>query len=280
MSPHDDDQGVQAARDEAAIAGRAMTGDDAALVEIVHDLREAARLPAPMPSVALAAVLAQGLSEDSTSRGIGVVDLAAARTRRRALRYVLGTGVAVGLALGGTAAAAAVRDGVPLGEVPGEVGHRISETVTGALESVGMRPAAPATDQSPDPGPGPSENGAPGPSDRDAGHRDETDAGNGRAGGAPGTPAGPSDQGEGTGRHDDAPGRPDQRPEPGDADPGRSDDESGRRGSTGGTDTGRGDDTGQGSGTDPRPLHPPPDREPPPASPISDDPYPWKGPGR
>jgi len=254
MSPRDDDRGVQASRDEAAIAGRAMTGEDAALAELAVVLREGARRPAPAPSTALAAMLTEGLSTDSTSHvaEVEVVDLGAARARRLAARYVVGAGVAVGLALGGTAAAAAVRDGVPLREVPGEVGHRISQTVTGALESIGLRQTAPA-DQVPDPRQGPADDGAPGPSDRAPGHQDETDGG-GTSDMTPGAPAAPSDPGEGAGRSDDTQGRPDRQPEPGVVDQGRDGDETGRQGSTGGTDTGGasrdGDGDGQGQGPD------------------------------
>ncbi len=233
MSPDDDDQGVQAARDEAVIAGRAMTGDDAALVGLVEVLREGARRPAPTPSPELAALLTHGVSPELAKPMAEVVDLGAVRARRRrAARYVVSAGLAAGLALGGSAAAAAVHDGVPLSEVPGEIGHRISTTVTGALASLGLRPGNPAPDRVPDPLPGSSESSAPGRSGDAPGQQGGAGDDPGRSGEAPGAPRATPDPGQDPGRSGEAPGRQDQTPAPATTAPGRSGDAPGHQDQT------------------------------------------------
>jgi len=162
VRPDDDDVDVSDARDEAVIAGRAVSADDAALEEVVRALRTSALEPPPAPSAALRALLRDGLppAEPADDAPPGVADLAAARTRRRVVGYVAGIGVVAALALGGSAAAA-VDDGVPLGEVPGAIGRQIDGTVSDALASIGLAPApVPAPLPAPEPAPAPVAPGA------------------------------------------------------------------------------------------------------------------------
>jgi hypothetical protein len=214
VRPFDDDIDVDDARDEAVIAGEVVTTDDAALVEVVQNLRGMARISAPEPSAALAELIAHGVTADpfegSDPRSAPVIELAP--RRRRAVRYVAGGVVAAALALGGSAAAAAVQDGVPAAQLPAAVTERVGAIVAGALEAVGVRHRAqgPSDQAVTDPGrsgegPGASQD-APGRSGEGPGASQDAP---GRYGEAPGTSQQP---GEGPGASQDAPGQSGQGP--------------------------------------------------------------------
>ena len=129
------------------------------------------------------------------------------------VRYVVGGSVAAALALGGTAAAAAVRDGVPVAELPGAIGERIVGAVSDGLAWVGVRHAEAPARQADDPeGPGvgssdqaPGRQGSEGPgvSDQAPGHQSGSE-GPGVSDQAPGHQSGS----EGPGVSDQAPGSP------------------------------------------------------------------------
>ncbi len=227
MRPFDDDMDVQDARDEAAIAGQAVTTDDAALVEVLADLHSMVTTPAPAPSAALAELLAHGATADSADEGrparsATVIELAP--RRRRAVRYVVGGVAAAALALGGSAAAAAVQDGVPVAQLPAAITERVGAIVTDALEAVGVRHRArgPSDQVLTDPGrsgeaPGPSD--APGQSGRVPGTSEQPGRGASDAPGQSGQAPGTSEQpGRGV---SDAPGQSGQAPGVSDA-PGQS----------------------------------------------------------
>lgn len=227
MNPRDDNQDMRSARDEAAIAGRVVASDDAALAEVLGSLRASAQHQAPPPSEALQVLLTHGRDPaDAVQPADGdlgvpgpdappaVLEIDAARSRRRRLttRYVVGAGIAATFALGGTAAAAAVQDGVPLSEVPGVIGRQISGTVGDALEAIGLRPAAgPDSVPGSDPSQGTSRNERPNPSESEPGRSGEEQGRSGDAPASPGTTTGPT---AAPGRSDEAPGRPDPIPVP------------------------------------------------------------------
>ncbi len=269
MSPRGDEKSVQTARDEAVIAGRALTSDDAALAELVTGLRASTELPAPAPSPALQATLTAGLGAAAaatrTEAEAEVVDLAAARARRalraqgaarrwRVARYAVGAGMAATLALGGTAAVAAVREGVPLTEVPGEIGRQIGRTVQDALEAVGLRHGTeptfePTRGMTPSGEPRPS--GGSSPSGVPGGGSDPSGSTPGRAGDTPVDP-------RATGGPDGDPARPADVPAPTDQAPGSgATSGEGRTGSLGDTPASPGGVTGGSTahqpGSDPTP---------------------------
>ncbi len=255
MRPFDDDMDVQDARDEAAIAGQAVTTDDAALVEVLADLHTMARTTAPEPSAALAELLAHGAAaepaDESRSPRATVTELAP--RRRRAVRYVVGGVAAAALALGGSAAAAAVQDGVPVAQLPAAISERVGAIVTDALEAVGVRhraqgPSAPVVTDPGRSGEGPAASqDAPGQPGQGA----SQDA-PGRTGEAPGT-SGQSGQGasqDAPGRTGEAPGTSGQpgqgasQDAPGQSGQGASQDAPGRTGEAPGTSG----QPGQGAG--------------------------------
>ncbi|MCV2393097.1 hypothetical protein OEB99_02135 [Actinotalea sp. M2MS4P-6] len=230
MSPHDDDQSVIDARDEAVIAGQAVAPEDAALAQWAAELRASA--VAPEPSAALADLLEHGA-------GLRVVG-APPRRRHRVAQVAVGSAVAAAMLVGGTAAAAAVRDGVPVTELPHAITQRIGDAVGDVLVAVGVRePADEATATDPAASVVGDPSGDPTDDDATVG----VPPGHGVADQAPGRTDDPAQQAPGL--DEDGPGASEDAPGHDENGPGASEDAPG----LGGTNPGLGDEQGNGNGS-------------------------------
>jgi|GEM_PF-3501804 len=126
---------------EAILAGTAGREDFAGLMALVDDVRTAARGPAPIPSPALAAMLARGVSTETgaqprtaASNVAGSAPQTAGlpkwRQKKMALKELIaGLSVAGKLALGASVAAAATTTAGAAGVLPRPVQHVVSSTV-------------------------------------------------------------------------------------------------------------------------------------------------------
>ena len=144
MSAFDDDQDMTVHDDELLLTGQPVQSEPE-LAAFVAALRITAVEPAPHPSLALAALLRDGLPPQSATPGPARA-LAARHDRpvlRNPLRTVAGLGLAAKILLGAGIAAATVTGAATIDGVPGTIQRPASAIVVGVVDLFRSGAAAP-----------------------------------------------------------------------------------------------------------------------------------------
>jgi hypothetical protein len=163
VSGSDDHQDMRAHLDELLVTGQRVPGDDE-LAAFVAALRRVVDAPAPTPTLALSAVLRDGLAPASSRTLANAGEHWSLRPgARRLARYVAGLSLAAKIILGAGVAVAAVTGAAGIDAVPAVVRVPASAIVSAVVDLFTTGPTTPVRPAPGEGGAGTPSTGTPGP---------------------------------------------------------------------------------------------------------------------